>query len=71
VSFTALLIYVNDIVLAGNDSNEIESVKVQLDHKFSIKNLGHLHYFFGLEISRSSSGIVVNQRKGYGDCSMV
>ncbi|XP_017441205.1 uncharacterized mitochondrial protein AtMg00810-like [Vigna angularis] len=46
-----------------NDSNEIESIKAHLDHEFSIKNLGKLRYFLGLEISRSFTGIVVNQRK--------
>jgi len=61
VSFTALLIYVDDIVLASNNPNEIEYVKTHLDNEFSIKNLGQLCYFLGLEISRSSSSIVVNQ----------
>jgi len=63
VYFTTLLIYVDDIVLAGNDPNEIDYVKTHLDNEFNIKNLGHLRYFLGLEISRSSFGIVVNQRK--------
>ena len=30
-SFTALLIYVDDMILAGNDSIEIAAVKYQLD----------------------------------------
>ncbi|XP_052736671.1 uncharacterized mitochondrial protein AtMg00810-like [Vigna angularis] len=47
----------------GNDSNEIESIKAHLDHEFNIKNLGKLRYFLGLEISRFSIGIVVNQIK--------
>lgn len=60
--FTALLIYVDDIVLTGNDFSEIQSVKSFLNEKFKIKDLGPLRYFLGLEIARSSSGIILNQR---------
>jgi hypothetical protein len=43
--------------------DEIKSVKLFLDKKFSIKDLGQLRFFLGLEIARSSSGIFLNQRK--------
>jgi hypothetical protein len=61
--FTALLVYVDDIVLAGNSSQEIKDVKHFLDQKFKIKDLGKLRYFLGFEIARSPKGIFVNQRK--------
>jgi hypothetical protein len=61
--FTALLVYVDDIVLDGTSMAEIKSVKLFLDHHFRIKDLGQLRYFLGLEIARSSSGIFLNQRK--------
>jgi hypothetical protein len=62
-NFTALLVYVDDIVLAGNSIHEIQTVKMFLDQKFKIKDLGKLRYFLGLEIARSDTGIFVNQRK--------
>ncbi|XP_061371667.1 uncharacterized mitochondrial protein AtMg00810-like [Gastrolobium bilobum] len=62
-SFTPLLVYVDDVLLAGNDSNEILRVKNFLDNKFKIKNLEPACYFLGLELSRSFKGIAVNQRK--------
>ena len=62
-SFTALLVYVDDIVLAGNNMTEIASVKALLDSKFCIKDLGSLRFFLGLEVARSKEGIVLNQRK--------
>lgn len=62
-SFTAISIYVDDIVLARNDLNGIQLVTAFLDSQFRIKDLGNLRYFLGLEIARSKKGIVVNQRK--------
>lgn len=62
-AFTALLLYVDDVLLAGNDMTEIQLVKDSLHAKFRIKDLGEAKYFLGLEIARSSAGIVLNQRK--------
>nr|KYP54918.1 Retrovirus-related Pol polyprotein from transposon TNT 1-94 [Cajanus cajan] len=61
--FTALLIYVDDLILAGTDIYEINSVKQHLHDSFRIKDLGPLKYFLGLEIARSSTGITVSHRK--------
>ena len=44
-SFTTLLVYVDDIVLAGNDKEEIERVKEALNKTFKIKDLVDLRYF--------------------------
>jgi hypothetical protein len=52
-NFTALLVYVDDIILAGNSMAEFDRVKVVLDVAFKIKNLGQLKYFLGLEVAHS------------------
>jgi len=62
-SFTALLMYVDDIILAGNDKEEIDRVKEALNKTFKIKDLGDLRYFLGFEVARSKKGIMTNQRK--------
>ena len=62
-SFTAILVYVDDLVLAGNNLEEIQHVKQFFDRQFKIKDLGQLRFFLGFEVSRSQSGIVINQRK--------
>jgi len=51
-SFTSLLVYVDNIILAGNDKEEIERIKQTLNQTFKIKDLGNLGYFFGFELVR-------------------
>ena len=52
-SFTAILIYVDDILLTDNELKEIEHIMTSLLEKFLIKDLGNLKYFLGIEFSRS------------------
>ncbi|GAU44272.1 hypothetical protein TSUD_133180 [Trifolium subterraneum] len=52
--FTAILVYVDDLVQGGTYMTEINDIKSLLDAKFSIKDLGHLKYFLGFELHKSS-----------------
>ena len=55
--------YVDDIILTGDDFEEMNKLKKNLSTKFEIKDLGSLRYFLGMEIARSKKGIIVSQRK--------
>ncbi|GJT04378.1 cysteine-rich receptor-like protein kinase 8 [Tanacetum coccineum] len=61
--FLALVIYVDDILLTGNNLNLINHIKKQLDEAFIIKDLGNLNYYLGIEFLRSAKGITMTQRK--------
>ncbi|GKC79975.1 ribonuclease H-like domain-containing protein, partial [Tanacetum coccineum] len=62
--FVALLVYVDDIVVTGNDVKEIDVVKVFLSSKFKIKYLGELKYFLGIEVLKTKKGgMCLSQRK--------
>ena len=60
---TILIVYVDDIVLTGDDKREIDRLKKVLASEFEIKQLGELRYFLGMEVARSRKGISVSQRK--------
>ncbi|CAJ2646289.1 unnamed protein product [Trifolium pratense] len=62
-SFTALLVYVDDIVLTGDSMAEITNIKNELHHTFGIKDLGILKFFLGLEVAHSTKGITLSQRQ--------
>ena len=65
--FTALIIYVDDIVLTGNSLEEMTNIKHILHSNFGINDLGLLKYFLGLEVAHSDAGISLCQRKYYLD----
>ncbi|XP_031267559.1 uncharacterized protein LOC116125995 [Pistacia vera] len=62
-SFIALIIYIDDILITGNDEVAIKSLKEHLNKHFHIKDLGEPKYFLGIEIARSHIGISLSQRK--------
>ncbi|RVW16796.1 Retrovirus-related Pol polyprotein from transposon RE2 [Vitis vinifera] len=58
-----LVVYVDDIVITGSDQDGIQKLKQHLFTHFQTKDLGKLKYFLGIEITQSSSGVVLSQRK--------
>lgn len=58
-----LIVYVDDIIMTGDDLVEINNLKKKLDVEFEIKDVGTLKYFLGMEFARSKEGIFINQQK--------
>ncbi|CAL5413180.1 unnamed protein product [Camellia sinensis] len=62
-----LLLYVDDMIITGNDTVGISSLKQFLSRQFEMKDLGLLSYFLGLEISHDPSGYFLSQAKYTSD----
>ncbi|KAM1757600.1 hypothetical protein ACFX11_006838 [Malus domestica] len=58
-----LLLYVDDIILTGNDPSLINDVIVALTKEFDIKDLGPLHFFLGIQVLSQTDGLVLSQTK--------
>lgn len=63
VQVVYLLVYVDDILLTGNDSQLISQIVADLNKKFALKTLGAVHYFLGFEVVRNASGLLLTQTK--------
>ncbi|XP_072075385.1 uncharacterized mitochondrial protein AtMg00810-like [Arachis hypogaea] len=51
-----ILCYIDDIIITGNDSVEINAMIQNLNKIFTLKDLGELSYFLGIEVQRSKTG---------------
>ena len=63
-----LALYINDMIISGNDIIGITELKGHLMCYFKMKDPRHLIYFLGLEISRTSAAfgfISRNMQKNY------
>ena len=60
---TALIVYVDDMVVTGNDPDEKKALQSYLSSEFEMKELDHLKYFLGIEVSRSDKGNFLVSKK--------
>jgi hypothetical protein len=58
-----VLVYVDDLIITGDNHDAITDFKAYLHDCFYMKDLGILKYFLGVEVARSSAGIFLCQRK--------
>jgi hypothetical protein len=62
-----LLLYVDDMIITGDDISGIQELKDFLSQNFEMKDLGHLSYFLGLEITSFDDGFYLTQAKYTSD----
>ena len=61
--YVAVLVYVDEIIIARNDDEVVDQLKFDLQKVFKLGDLGPFKYFLGLEIVRPIKGISLCQRK--------
>nr|KYP55452.1 Retrovirus-related Pol polyprotein from transposon TNT 1-94 [Cajanus cajan] len=54
-SYIVLLLYVDDMLVAGSNMDEINRLKAQLSEEFEMKNLGAAKQILGMNINRNRS----------------
>lgn len=53
----------DDIVITGSDSNQLNLFIDLFGREFDIKDLGDLSYFLGMEVTKLHTGLHVSQTK--------
>ena len=61
------LLYVDYLVIAIDDPEEIGGMKFQLVASLEMKNLGNLHYLRGIEVIRTPESIYIDQPTPFCD----
>ncbi|KAE8713459.1 hypothetical protein F3Y22_tig00110209pilonHSYRG00092 [Hibiscus syriacus] len=58
-----VLVYVDDIIVTGNSVCKVEEVVSLLGEKYSLKDLGQLNFFLGIEVKYVGDSIFLSQKK--------
>jgi hypothetical protein len=58
-----IIIYVDDLIIIGDNDADIFDLKKLLKQKFEVKDLGKLRYFLDIEVIQSPKGICLLQRQ--------
>ncbi|XP_071714317.1 uncharacterized mitochondrial protein AtMg00810-like [Rutidosis leptorrhynchoides] len=58
-----LLLYVDDIILTASSTALRQRIITSLHQEFAMTDLGLLHYFQGISVTRTSSGMFLSQTK--------
>jgi hypothetical protein len=75
-----VLVYVDDIIVASSSEQATKAFLQDLHDEFALKDLGELHYFLRIEVTKAKDGLILSQEKyasdllkkaGMSDCKPV
>ncbi|KAL3634153.1 hypothetical protein CASFOL_021207 [Castilleja foliolosa] len=58
-----MLIYVDDMLITGNDENSVHRIIEGLKMQFALKDLGEIHHFLGVEVIKTTQGLHLGQKE--------
>ena len=59
-----VLVYIDDIIIIGSNPQYLQHLITQLDKKFTLKDLGPLHYFLSIKVTQLANGFLhLSQQK--------
>ncbi|XP_019101874.1 PREDICTED: uncharacterized protein LOC109133320 [Camelina sativa] len=56
------VVYIHNMLINGNNNAFLTSFIAHLDARFSLKDLGEMSYFLGIEATRTSKGLHLMQK---------
>eukprot|EP00253_Pinus_taeda_P031898 PITA_31898 len=62
-----LVVYLDDLLMTGNNESYISSIKKGLGKSFEMTDLGYVHYYLGIEVTQHPKSIFLSQKKYIGD----
>eukprot|EP00253_Pinus_taeda_P024186 PITA_24186 len=62
-----LVVYVDDLLMTGNNESYIASIKKELGKSFEMIDLGYGHYYLGIEVTQHPKSIFLAQKKYIGN----
>eukprot|EP00253_Pinus_taeda_P012748 PITA_12748 len=57
-----LVVYVDDLLMTGNNESCIASIKKELRKGFEMTDLGYVHYYLGIEVTQHPKSIFLSQK---------
>jgi hypothetical protein len=55
-----LLLYVDDMILSTSTRELLQHFILNLKSTFAVKDMGHVHYFLGVDVKRTPDGFILS-----------